>query len=176
VRCSRSRHILIIGSAYRVPVAIRTVAIDAVHFVHWILRRPQSVFIADVRSKRALPLAAREFEAGLAPPASYLCKPLVRLRFLLRPQVLGVRPWTPACLGSAKASPWGLPFGPAFGCPVTASCPGRRPSGERRSSHSAPSGRAAPGEFVFACPKKSNQNRTYAEVLSIPSSSGRGLG
>ncbi|CAI8821354.1 protein of unknown function [Methylocaldum szegediense] len=53
-----------------------------------------------------------EFEAGLAAPVSYFCKPLIGLY----PQVPGVLPWTPACLGSAKASAWGLPFGPAFGC------------------------------------------------------------
>jgi hypothetical protein len=65
--------------------------------------------------KRKLPSAASQFEAGLAPLASYFCKP----------------------------HPWGLPFGPASGCP-----------------------RLAPGEFVFACPKKSNPktNRPGADL------------
>jgi hypothetical protein len=37
---------------------------------------------------------------------------------------------------------------------LTASFPGRCPSGERCSSHSAPGGMVAPGELVFCLPKR----------------------
>ncbi len=64
----------------------------------------KSVFIADVCSKRKLPLAAREFEAGLAPPASDFCKPhqTPSLGFALR-----ARLW----LSSDNVLSWTLPCG-----------------------------------------------------------------